>query len=248
MSAAHERLLDRALSAAGASGEAQLAIAGRALTAGEAARDPVDAFAAAPSDGERFFFERPSAGAALVASGACAEIATDGAQRLERAGALLRELAPRTHASDGTAARWVGGFAFAPEAPPASSAWHPFSSCRFVLPRAWLAKSARGAEIGAAVRVAPGDELPALRDALARACAEGERLARARANPRATSGGGAAASLRLVRPPRGYRRRVAEALDAIAKGDAEKLVVARAIECRGGAPPLAETLRALRDA
>jgi len=248
VSAAEERLLDRALGAARASGEPQLAIVGRALAAAEAARDPTDALAAAPQGHARFFLERPSAGAALVASGACVEIATEGPQRLERAGALLRGFAERTHTSEGAAARWVGGFAFAPEAPHAGSAWHAFGSCRFVLPRAWLAKGALGGEIGAALRVAPADELPALRDALARVRADAESLLSARANPRAASGDESAASLRLVRPPRGYRRRVAEALDTIAKGDAEKLVVARAIDCRGAVPPLAETLRALRDA
>jgi isochorismate synthase len=248
VSAADERLLERALAAARASGEPQLAIAGRALSREEAARDPILAFASAPPDGERFFLERPRAGAALVAVGACAEIATDGAQRLERAGALLRELAPRTHASEGAAARWAGGFAFAPEAPRADGAWRAFPSCRFVLPRAWLARAAGGGELGAAVCVAPADELPALIALLARARAEAESLAEAASIPPAARCESASTSLRLVRPARGYRRRVAEALDAIAKGDAEKLVVARAIDCRGAPPPLAATLRALRDA
>jgi isochorismate synthase len=242
VSEAHEPLLARAVAAARASGAAQLAVVGRALSHDEAARDPLDAFAAAQRDEPRFFLARPSEGMAWIGIGACAELATEGAERLAHAGALLREHAARMHVANGVPAPWLGGFAFSPRAPRAESAWRSFGSCRFALPRAWRVDAPDGARIGCAIRIAPSDELGSARVALGLAWQRAEALASA---PPAAAATQREPALRLERPARGYRRLVAEALDAIAKGEADKLVVARAIECRGIAT-LAETLRALR--
>lgn len=250
MSAPGKRCLDAALAAARASGVAQVVVAGRALAAHEAAFEATHAFSTAHGE-ERFVLERPRAPLALAALGACAVVESEGADRLARASALLREQAARIHAAPDADVRWVGGFAFAAEPPRADGPWRGFGSCRFVLPRALLARDARGARLAWATRIAPEDDRERARAALAEARGEAEAFARAAAShatstePRAE---GPASALRLLRPARGYRRLVSEALDAIAKGDADKLVVARAIECRGVGAPVARILRSLRDA
>ncbi|MBM4382877.1 MAG: isochorismate synthase [Deltaproteobacteria bacterium] len=244
MSDAGERCVDAALAAARASGLAQLVVAGRALAAHEAAFDSTHAFSAARAE-ERFMLERPCASVALAALGASAVVESDGADRLELASAQLREQAARTHAAPGADARWVGGFAFAHEAPREDGPWRAFGSCRFVLPRALLARDPRGARLAWSTRIEPGDPREVALAALDAARAEAEAWAHAAAHsqPPARSD---ASPLRLLRPARGYRRLVSEALDAIAKGEIDKLVVARAIDCRGVRAPVAHILRALR--
>ncbi len=257
MSAEHDATLSAALLAASASGETQCVVVERTLTPEEAARDALDAFASAR--GERFYLERPSAGAALLALGACATIESAGANRLEHAAALLRSQAARVHCAPGASARWVGGFAFAPDAVREDGDWGAFGSCRFVLPRTLIARDARGARLTCAIRIEPSDRMESARAALARARDPAEASLRrevatrpAEASLRPERGSvahcRARSELRLLRPDAGYPRLVSKALDAIAKGGVDKLVVARAVECSVVHTPLTRILRALRGA
>ena len=245
MNAASADLVSRALAAARRSGLEQYVVAGRALHAGDAVHDPLDGLTAACATA-RFRLERPSAGMALFASGSCAALETAGADRLTRASELLGEQSARTHCADGIRARWIGGFAFAPAVPRSDSIWHAFGSCRFVLPRALWSRDSQGGQLVHAAAIGPADTQATALAALERARREAEAFALA--PPRRETQDSAPRSLRLLRPERSYRRLVAAALDAIAKGDADKLVVARAIDCHGSTAPLSRTLRALREA
>lgn len=249
MSSATDWALEAALRTARERGRAQFLVVRRALTPAEAALDPLAWLAAAPPS-ERFYLERPSVGNARVALGSCADVQNYGADRLTRAGALLGELDAQVHVAGDTDAQrpaWVGGFAFAPDdSPEKGSRWSAFANCRFVLPRISMTRDASGSSLSFALRVAPSDTPDAARSELARAQCEAEALAAAvrLVDWRA----GAPSALRVHRPARGYRRLVAEALDAIAKGEADKLVVARALDVSGVRAPLARILCALREA
>jgi isochorismate synthase len=220
-----------------------LRVAWRPLGRDEAALDPLALFAAAPGE-ERFYLEQPARGTALAALGAVAEVAAGGERRFALAAEAARALAARTRVCGERppqAPLLVGGFAFRPGDARPGSPWRRLGDLRFALPRllwwregerAWLAHAIR-AEDGAPVE-----------ERLAASAAEADALlARARCTAPAAAG---AARPRLLRPRRGYRARVAGALDAIAKGELDKVVIARALALDGVAAPLERWLAALR--
>jgi salicylate biosynthesis isochorismate synthase len=207
-------------------------VSGHALVwrplAREEAPDPLALLAVAPDD-ERFYLEQPARGRAIVAVGAAAELTGAGACRFTSAAEQARTA--RVSASGEAppdAPLWLGGFAFrAGEAPPGSP-WRRFGELRFVLPRVLLLRhGGRSWLAHAAPDAAEADAL------LLRAL---------RASPLAPSAGGP----RIVRPGGGYRRLVARALDAIAKGELDKVVAARSLALAGAVPPLGRLLAALR--
>jgi salicylate biosynthesis isochorismate synthase len=236
--------LDAALAAARASGQPQHLVVRRALAPGEAALDPIAWLGAGADAEERFYLERPSAGCALVALGSACAYESGGDDRFARASAWLKELRARTHAAGGDAdraAQLVGGFAFAAgDAPAPGSEWEAFPNLRIWLPRLLVTRDARGTWLAHAIRVEPGMTRDALRERAAAAERAVDAPALAEVAPLPAQ--------RIARPARSYRRLVAGALDAIAKGEAEKIVAARALELAGSPAPLRRVLRALREA
>ncbi len=239
-----------ALAAARASEQPQHLIVRRALAPGERALDPLAWIAAAGAAEDRFYLERLGAGRALIAIGSTCGFESAGEERFARASRWLRELRARTHvagAQSERAAELVGGFAFAADETLApGSAWEKFPNLRLWLPRWLVTRDARGTRLALAIRVSPGTTHGELHERVAATRREAEALAIAAAATTAETG--PLPAPRIVRPARSYRRLVAGALDAIAKGQAEKIVVARALEVAGSRAPLARILRALREA
>jgi isochorismate synthase len=191
----------------------------RAL-AREEAPDPLSLFAAAPGE-ERFYLERGSR--ALVALGTAAELGGSGERRFAGAAEQARVAgAAALGEPPPDAPLWLGGFAFRAGEPPAGSPWRRFGELRFVLPRLLL-----------------------LRDGARSWLAEerGRSFERSEAPPRSERSN---ERPRLVRPGRGYRGLVARALDAIAKGELEKVVAARSLVLTGGLPSAERLLARLR--
>lgn len=220
-----------------------LLVAWRPLDAAEAALDPLALFAAAPEE-ERFYLEQPARGTALAALGAVAEVAAGGERRFALAAEAARALAARTCVSGERppqAPLLVGGFAFRPGEARPGSPWRRLGDLRFALPRLLWCREGERAWLAYAVRVEAGARV---QERLAASAAEADALlARARRTAPAAE---AAARPRLVRPLRGYRARVAAALDAIAKGELDKVVVARSLALDGVAAPVEDWLAALR--
>ncbi len=231
------------------SGRSRVLSIWRALAPDEAALDPLAAFAAA--DEERFFLEQPSRGSACVAIGAVASVESAGEERFALAAGSARELAARTRViGEGLAGLpaplLVGGYAFGPSEAARSSRWRALGALRFVLPRVLVVRDGARAWLARALCIEPGTSPAQLAARLDASHAEAEALvARARAARLPAPG---AQRPRLLRPRRGYRRLVGRALDAIAKGELDKVVVARSLTLRGVEAPLERLLAALRAA
>lgn len=194
------------------------------------ARDALDVFAAAAGE-ERFYFASPSRSVAIAAVGEVARIERSGCTRFAQAGAAARALfaslrsepaAPGTPPEAGPLL--VGGFAFADEPSP-RGAFAGFPALAFVLPALAFARLGERAWCTLATPVAPDDDTEALAASLA---ARAEALlavpARIEATPSEPPRFGAVAD----RSPDDYRRGAARALAAIAAGELEKVVLARA--------------------
>lgn len=241
-----EALLAERARRARASGRAELVVVRAEL--GPAATDPLRLFAAAPPGEAALFLEQPREGRALAARGAVAAVEASGRDRFEAASRGFRELRERIALLDDAAAGaaaplCVGGFAFAPHSDTATDrdpAWSAFGDLRFLLPARLAVRDGERAWVAVAARVEPGDgapELAARRESLRAAFEATARELRVPVGDAddATDRGGEDAtapaySLRAGAGPAEYRRLVAEALDAIRKGELEKAVVARAVE------------------
>ncbi len=214
------------------------------------ARDPLELFAAAR--GPRFYWAAPERGIEIVALGEIARIETAGESRFEAAARAAEALFARVRASASgsraaapleVGARLVGGFGFEPEAP-AHGAWRGWPALRFALPeialvragdRAWATVCAR------ADRGAPHASPSAKLDACLALAGDATS---ARGGGRERARGFAALA---DRTPDAYLRGIERALDAIARGEVEKVVLARActVALREGAAP-AQVLASLR--
>ncbi len=111
-----------------------------------APRDLLELFAVSDED-ERFYWERPDCGEAILALGAVARIESRGESRFGDAAGGLREIRALLR-KEGDAPPWagpllVGGFAFDFDAPP-SERWAGFPSAELVLPERLLIR--RGGE------------------------------------------------------------------------------------------------------
>jgi len=215
-------------------------------------RDVLDVFAAA-ADRDRFHFEAPARAVALAAEGEVARIETAGATRFadaaERAESLFAAL--RTDSGDTADPApaeagpvLVGGFAFS-DAPVLRGSFAGFGALSFVLPAVAVARVGAHAWCTLSARISPGDDPAAIAPALAaRAAALVARPAAARAAASGPPRFGIAAN----RSPDEYCRSVRDALYAIAAGELEKVVLARActVTCPGDfdAAHVLATLRA----
>lgn len=117
-----------------------------------------------------FYMEHPATGQALLGLGSAHTIVTSDPDRLVEASLAARAVLDRCHAATETPSavrpRFVGGFAFAEEAPTDWS-WRHFPSCRLVLPsELWIgaaheAHVVRTSPCSAARHGIPGSPVPA---------------------------------------------------------------------------------------
>lgn len=193
--------------------------------------DPLACFAAAGT--ERCYWSVPAQGLAIAGEGAVAAVEAAGAARFAdaaaRARALFAGLRSGTEPGDGTAPAeasplLLGAFAYGDEA----STRAPragFPPLRFTLPeRTFVRAGARAWRILCA-QVGPADDP----ERIAARLRTPDPPARAPADP-AGEDAAPGFAVRADRSPRAYRRGVATALAAIARGELEKVVLARA--CR----------------
>jgi len=202
---------------------------------------------------ERFYWECPAEARAVVGVGALEAVEVAGEGRFEEAAREARELfsGVRVLGSEGPALAGpllVGGFAFdsrlgaaiGDEAP----GWEGFGSGRLVLPRLLFVRAGPRSWCTAIRRLSAGADVRREWQAL---CAGISELKAAMRAPRAgaRAGDSQPGSATLAAPAyrasadashAHYRGRVRAALQAIATGDLEKVVVARSIRlhCEGG--------------
>lgn len=235
------QLLDQAVRAAREPGERQFV----AWPFEAPIEDPLPAAFVAVDD--RFYLERPSEGLRVLALGCLETIEPRGAGRFGDADAARAALLARVHHAPADLPRLVGGFAFDAEHR-AEGVWKGFPASRLWLPElAWFERDdQRSAVIHVAVEA--GDDAATLR---ARADASAARwralLAEGPEHP-ADRRPPAHYEIDAAYPGDDYCDRAGRALDAIARGDLEKLVLARAVtvraEQRFDAARTLETLRA----
>ncbi len=182
-----------------------------------------------------FYWERPQKSRSIAAVGCVQAIETHGERRFSAAARAARELFERVDvagppAPDEAGPLLVGGFAFAPHAPP-SREWAGFPSGRLVFPELLVCR------VGDQQWCNLAAEVPPRADANATYLALSARLAALRASPATftqpvTNHPGEPSEFR-ARPDRShaeYRAQVRAALSTIAAGELEKVVVARSIE------------------
>ena len=203
-------------------------------------RDLLELFAASGEE-DRFYWERPESGEAILALGAVARIESGSSLRFGEAADRVRELRALLRA-DGDAPPWagpllVGGFPF-DSAAPSSKRWAGFSQAGLVLPERLLIR--RGGETwccraGVGSGASDGDDLAA-------ALHSTDREPVADDSPPAFHAS-------ADRPHSVYRGLVEKALGAIGEGELEKVVVARSCTVIGSRPfetlPVLRSLRAL---
>ncbi len=190
---------------------------------------------------DRFRWELPEQGFALAADGVAAEIEASGPERFRALAEQARSVADATWLADelgesGLRPAWLGGFGFLDDAPPIGP-WRDFPAARFVLP-AWLdVRDDDAAWAHRAVQVDPGAHAA---DVLA-------RLALPRELPTAAAAATRGARLRSELDESDYLARIRLALDAVRRGEAEKLVVASELRCHApGGLDLERVLASLR--
>lgn len=201
-------------------------------------RDLLELFALSRQD-ERFYWERPDCGEAILALGAAARIESRGESGFGDAADGVRGIQERLGDARGSgeAPAWagpllVGGFAFDSGAP-ASKRWAGFPTSELVLPERLL--------------VGRGGEMWCCRAGVGSVPADGRELAVA---PLPSPGEAVsddsppAFHASADRSLGAYRSLVEKALGAIAEGDLEKVVVARSCTVVGSRP--FQTLGVLR--
>jgi isochorismate synthase len=213
-------------------------------------RDPLGWIDAAGDEG--FYWERPAEGFALATAGASHVIEVRGRDRFDSATRRARTLFRAVHVwGDSEEAApgpfLVGGFAFA-DAEPDRDVWRGFPSGRLVLPTRSLLRTPCGTWYGRVRGIAPGESAGAIGDALE---AELGAMQSLRAHdpsgpplPPDDDREAPCPAFRVVadRQHADYGARVGEALEAIAAGDLEKVVVARSVRLECGASPSARAL------
>lgn len=241
--AAFERLAGRIDSAL-----AKARSRGRVVVAGVTVRvaggiDPLAHVATALEPGERWScFEQPARGEhALAAIGVAAEVVAEGEGRFADvarrcAGALdaceTDDLADDPSAPAGSGPVWLGGFGFFPDGP-YGGAWSGMPPARFLLPSASVARAHGEARLTLNFAVGPDDSVTEL---MARAESLVDRLAVDEAiEPPREGGFGSitgAAQVTSAAPPQHYEQAVARGTEMIARGEIEKLVLAREVVLR----------------
>jgi len=194
----------------------------------------------AEGEQDAFYYALPSAGVAIAARGAVATREHAGASRFASADAALREASARLwmipSTPNGVTPLWVGGFGFA-DAPAEDPDWSGFPPARWWLPRElWWRHDGACWRVRAAA-VGPDDDA----EGVARALDDTPRRAAAARPSIPPLDPGSDTVLRPSGNAAQHGDRVRRALGAIARGELEKVVVARALDVERAAPfdPLA---------
>ena len=240
--AEHGRLLERlsdGLLRARASGRETLATVSVALAHDV---DPSEVVCASRRPGERWFlFEQPDrGGAALAALGEVASLGARGATRFADVARAWRALA--AHAAGDPAGEpagagpiAVGGFAFAEEGGRAPH-WRGFEPAALSVPEVAIVRRERAGRrsvtLTLAALVAPDDTVEQLAGRL-----EG-RLAELRGAPLALLDPDPSGRFHVASamPPEHYEQAVARAVELIAAGELEKIVLAREVQVHAPRP------------
>ena len=206
--------------------------------------DPLAVYAAAGADRQRSVWLRPDAGLGLAAIGTVEAIEPTGGDRFSAASAARAVLAARIRRNtdpDAPAPVLVGGFSFTPTTggghhsgrPDAGAdrgghrgpSWHDFGDCRMVLPELTVIDRPDGTWVLVATRVGPDGDETAAKAAL------NQRLASFEVEPlpAASEPAGSAAVAQDCDRDDGYEAVVAEAVVAIARGELQKVVLARTV-------------------
>jgi menaquinone-specific isochorismate synthase len=217
----------------------------------DAALDVAAAVFAARRASDRWFcFEQPDRDGHVVAGlGEATRIEARGPDRFREVARHCRELARDSECGDlgglppGTGPIFCGGFAFAGSGG-AAAEWSSFAPAQLVLPELAIVRRGDEAWITLAA-VVEGDEAP---DAV------GERLEarlaslRPAAMPLIDPSPTQAARVAGAAPPEHYEGAVARAVELIARGEVQKVVLAREVRVHAGAAiDVAAVFGALRD-
>jgi isochorismate synthase len=212
--------------------------------------DPLAAFEAWEGQ-ERFFWERPSESHSMAARGVVRAIETTGAHRFAEADHRARELFSQLLVGGdpggvGAGPLLVGGFAFADAGSP-SPEWHSFPAGRLVLPEILVVRRAGRLWCTVCRSVSPGADVEAEWAAFADTF---EKIFEPVMSPRHLGSGGGARSVlgsgfrlegagglspgpeyrvRADRSHADYCAQVLAAIDSIAAGELEKVVLARSL-------------------
>jgi isochorismate synthase len=212
--------------------------------------DPVQFFARGERSGSfRSYWEQRSDGLTFVGIGVARAIRCDGSRPIRDAAAAVREDMATALIDDATGITggpvYLGGFAFAPDRP-AVAEWSGFPSGLLVLPRLLLAVRAGTAALTLSTLVEPDADpdvaaATALRDFAALRSAEPAR-------GKASGGTGPLLAMEESPTSSAWKTSVAASVADIRSGRFEKVVLARSLRLRAGAPfdPVA-ILHRLRD-
>ena len=204
--------------------------------------DPAAVACASRRPGEPWFlFEQPDRGArALAAVGEALELSASGPRRFAELRERWRELSASAVGEDGGGAPGagpgvpqgvvaVGGFAFAPEGG-GSPHWQQFAPARLSVPEAALVRRRAGGEmlvsLTLAALIAPDD------DAGERQASLLARAAELRCSPLPLLDPAPAGRFQVLSalPPEHYEQAVGRAVEMIAAGRLEKIVLAREVQ------------------
>ena len=202
--------------------------------------DPLVAYAAAGTEQQRSVWLRPDADVGLAAIGVVEAIEPIGGDRFSAASAARAVLEARIRCNappEAPAPVLVGGFSFTPavssdggEPDGGGPRWQGFGDCRLVLPALTVIDRPDGTWVLVATRVGPdGDETAAeavLDERLA--SFEVEPLPDA-ADPATADPAGSAAAAQDCGRDDGYEALVSGAVDAIGRGEFQKVVLARTV-------------------
>jgi salicylate biosynthesis isochorismate synthase/menaquinone-specific isochorismate synthase len=193
--------------------------------------DPSAVAFASRRAGERWFcWEQPERdGTALAALGCVRGLEASGPERFGAVADAWRRVAGAAVADAGLVA--VGGFAFAPDGG-ASPAWEGFPPACLTVPEVALARRGDDVRVTFAALATPDDTHD---DVVARVEGRAAELREAPL-PLLDPAPVAAARVASAMPPEHYEAAVARAVERIAAGELEKVVLARAVEVHAGAP------------
>ena len=207
--------------------------------------DPVAVLTAARTEHEPWaVLEQPARDGAVVAGiGSAVELAATGERRFETVAHAWRDLLSRSYgdASDGAVAGSgpiaIGGFAFAPDGGNARE-WQGFSAASLVVPEVAIARRGADVRLTASLLVEPGVDPQATLQRLV------ERVASLALDARMPELPSYATEPKVsgVAPPEHYLDAVHRATERIARGDFEKIVLARAVDVSAPAPIVPEAI------
>jgi salicylate biosynthesis isochorismate synthase len=222
--------LSLAVARARRSGRATLATVSIALGADV---DPTELVCASRRPGEPWFlFEQPDrGGAALAGLGETVTLSASGAGRFAAVADRWRELAASAVSEPGEGPLALGGFAFAEEGGRAPH-WKAFTPASLVVPEVALRRRERDVSLTLTALACPDDVPEELMQRLQRRLRELRSMPLPLLDPDPTGRFQVASAM----PPEHYEQAVARAVELIAAGELEKIVLAREVQVHAPRP------------